>query len=86
MKIIKVGISPQEKIRERVLAIAKGERKPNLSSSTLSNACARQSWMRVCAPCSMTSLGTRSLFWRLSRDGAGSKFNQSLIRYLITLH
>jgi predicted transcriptional regulator len=31
MKIIKVGIAPQEKIRERMLAIAKGECKPKLS-------------------------------------------------------
>ncbi len=31
MKIIKVGIAPQEEIRERMLAIAKGEFKPNLS-------------------------------------------------------
>lgn len=28
MKVIKIGIAPQEKIRERVLAIAKGEIKP----------------------------------------------------------
>lgn len=28
MKIIKIGIAPQAKIRERVLAIAKGELKP----------------------------------------------------------
>jgi predicted transcriptional regulator len=28
MKIIKIGIAPQEKIRQRVLAIAKGELKP----------------------------------------------------------
>ena len=31
MKIIKVGITPQEKIRERMLAIAKGEFKPKPS-------------------------------------------------------
>jgi predicted transcriptional regulator len=31
MKIIKVGIAPQEKIRERMLSIAKGEFKPKLS-------------------------------------------------------
>lgn len=31
MKIIKVGIAPQEEIRERMLAIAKGEFKHNLS-------------------------------------------------------
>jgi predicted transcriptional regulator len=31
MKVIKIGIAPQEKIRERVLAIAKGEIKPKLS-------------------------------------------------------
>ena len=31
MKIIKVGIASQEKIRERMLAIAKGEFKPKLS-------------------------------------------------------
>ena len=31
MKIIKVGIASQEKIRERMLAIAKGEYKPKLS-------------------------------------------------------
>jgi predicted transcriptional regulator len=31
MKIIKVGIAPQEKIRERMLAIAKGEFKPKPS-------------------------------------------------------
>ncbi len=29
MKVIKIGIAPQEKIRERILAIAKGEYKPN---------------------------------------------------------
>lgn len=28
MKVIRIGIAPQEKIRERVLAIAKGEVKP----------------------------------------------------------
>ena len=31
MKIIKVGIAPQEEIRERMLAIAKGEFKPKPS-------------------------------------------------------
>jgi predicted transcriptional regulator len=31
MKIIKVGIASQEKIRERMLAIAKGEFKPKPS-------------------------------------------------------
>ena len=31
MKIFKVGIASQEKIRERMLAIAKGEYKPKLS-------------------------------------------------------
>lgn len=31
MKVIKIGIASQEKIRERVLAIAKGERKPKAS-------------------------------------------------------
>lgn len=31
MKIIKVGIASQEKIRERMLAIAKGELKPKPS-------------------------------------------------------
>ncbi len=31
MKVIKIGIAPQEKIRERVLAIAKGEVKPKAS-------------------------------------------------------
>ncbi len=31
MKIITVGIAPQEKIRERMLAIAKGEFKPKPS-------------------------------------------------------
>ncbi len=31
MKIIKIGIASQEKIRERVLAIAKGELKPKAS-------------------------------------------------------
>ena len=31
MKIIKVGIASQEEIRERMLAIAKGEFKPKLS-------------------------------------------------------
>lgn len=31
MKIIKIGIAPQEKIRERLLAIAKGELKPKAS-------------------------------------------------------
>jgi predicted transcriptional regulator len=31
MKVIKIGIAPQEKIRERVLAIAKGEIKPKVS-------------------------------------------------------
>ena len=29
--MFKVGIAPQEKIRERILAIAKGELKPNPS-------------------------------------------------------
>ena len=32
MKVIKIGIAPQEKIRERVLAIAKGEIKPKASA------------------------------------------------------
>jgi hypothetical protein len=50
----------------------------NLSPSTPSYACALQSWMRVCALRSMTSLGTRSLFWRLSCDEAGSRFHKSL--------
>ena len=31
MKVIKIGIASQEKIRERVLAIAKGEIKPKAS-------------------------------------------------------
>lgn len=31
VKIIKIGIAPQEKIRERVLSIAKGELKPKAS-------------------------------------------------------
>ena len=31
MKVIKIGIAPQDKIRERVLAIAKGEIKPKAS-------------------------------------------------------
>lgn len=31
MKVIRIGIAPQEKIRERVLAIAKGEIKPKAS-------------------------------------------------------
>lgn len=31
MKIIKIGIAPQEKIRERALAIARGEIKPKPS-------------------------------------------------------
>jgi predicted transcriptional regulator len=31
MKIIKVGIAPQEEIRERMLAIVKGELKPKPS-------------------------------------------------------
>ena len=31
MKVIKIGIAPQEKIRERMLAIAKGEVKPKAS-------------------------------------------------------
>jgi predicted transcriptional regulator len=31
MKIIKIGIAPQERIRERMLAIAKGEIKPKAS-------------------------------------------------------
>jgi predicted transcriptional regulator len=31
MKVIKIGIAPQEKIRERVLAIAKGDIKPKAS-------------------------------------------------------
>ena len=31
MKVIKIGIAPQEKIRERVLAIANGEIKPKTS-------------------------------------------------------
>jgi predicted transcriptional regulator len=31
MKVIKIGIAPQEKIRERILAIAKGEYKPKSS-------------------------------------------------------
>jgi predicted transcriptional regulator len=31
MRIIKIGIASQEKIRERVLAIAKGELKPKAS-------------------------------------------------------
>ena len=31
MKVIKIGIAPQEKIRERVLAIAKGKIKPKVS-------------------------------------------------------
>ena len=35
MKVIKIGIAPQEKIRERVLAIAKGEIKPKASDPTI---------------------------------------------------
>ncbi len=31
MKVIKIGIAPQETIRERILAIAKGELKPKAS-------------------------------------------------------
>ena len=31
MKIIKIGIAPQEKIRERALAIARGDIKPSPS-------------------------------------------------------
>lgn len=31
MKVVKIGIAPQEKIRERVLAIAKGDLKPKPS-------------------------------------------------------
>ena len=31
MKVIRIGIAPQEKIRERVLAIAKGKIKPKVS-------------------------------------------------------
>ena len=31
MTVIKIGIAPQEKIRERALAIAKGEIKPKAS-------------------------------------------------------
>lgn len=31
MKVVKIGIAPQEKIRERVLAIARGEIKPKPS-------------------------------------------------------
>ena len=31
MKVIKIGIAPQEKIRERILAIAEGEYKPKSS-------------------------------------------------------
>ena len=31
MKVIRIGIAPQEKIRERILAIAKGEIKPKAS-------------------------------------------------------
>ena len=31
MKIIKIGIAPQEKIRKRALAIARGEIQPNPS-------------------------------------------------------
>ena len=31
MKVIKIGIAPQERIRERMLAIAKGEIKPKAS-------------------------------------------------------
>ena len=31
MKVIKIGIAPQEKIRERMLAIARGELKPKAS-------------------------------------------------------
>lgn len=31
MKVIKIGIAPQERIRERMLAIAKGELKPKAS-------------------------------------------------------
>ena len=32
MKIVKIGIASQEEIRERVLAIAKGELKPKKSN------------------------------------------------------
>jgi predicted transcriptional regulator len=35
MRIIKIGIASQEKIRERVLAIAKGELKPKASDSKI---------------------------------------------------
>jgi predicted transcriptional regulator len=35
MKVIKIGIASQEKIRERVLAIAKGEIKPKASDSKI---------------------------------------------------
>ena len=31
MKVVRIGIAPQEKIRDRVLAIAKGEIKPKAS-------------------------------------------------------
>ena len=31
MKVIRIGIAPQEKIRERILQIAKGEIKPKAS-------------------------------------------------------
>ncbi len=33
MKVIKIGIASQEKIRARVLAIAKGELKPKASGA-----------------------------------------------------
>ena len=35
MKVIKIDIAPQEKISERVLAIAKGEIKPKASDSKI---------------------------------------------------
>ncbi len=35
MKIIKIGIAPQEKIRARILAISKGEIKPKASDPTI---------------------------------------------------
>ena len=35
MKVIKIGIASQEKIRERTLAIAKGECKPKPSDPTI---------------------------------------------------
>ena len=35
MKVIKIGIASQEKIRERILAIAKGECKPKPSDPTI---------------------------------------------------